>query len=109
MRCAFGNQHTSEARENFDLIDYYRFSSKLAKAADIDDAVDASDPGPETRLYEALNHVLDDSPDGVVCLTDGLDTTNGDVSNLIDLAFCNGRVCRSTLSPRRTARAPRNS
>ncbi|MGB8352351.1 MAG: hypothetical protein WCD79_00530 [Chthoniobacteraceae bacterium] len=79
-------QHPDEALQNFDLIDYYRFSTKLDKAAGLDEAVQANDPGPETRLYDSLNHVLDDSLEGIVCLTDGLDTTDGDVTTLVDHA-----------------------
>lgn len=79
-------QHIGEAKDHFDAVDYYRFSSKLDKGAGLEEVSQAKDPGPETRLYEALGRVLDDSPAAVVCLTDGLDTTGGDASRLVNQA-----------------------
>ncbi|HWB58578.1 MAG TPA: hypothetical protein VG733_03760 [Chthoniobacteraceae bacterium] len=77
------NQHATELKQGFDRVDYYRFSSKLTHAADMDDALKATDPGSETRLYEALNQLLDSSPAGIACLTDGLDTTGAQAGMLV--------------------------
>ena len=77
------NQHASELTQGFDRVDYYRFSSQLTRAADMDAALKAADPGSETRLYEALDQLLDSSPAGIACLTDGLDTTGAQAEVLV--------------------------
>lgn len=69
------NQHESEAAKAFSQIKFYRFATGLITAANLNEAVDAAEPGPETRLYSALRQALDANPDTIVCLTDGLDTT----------------------------------
>lgn len=68
-------QHEGEAATAFSEIKYYRFSTELASAANLDDAVATAKPGPETHLYSALRQALDVDPGAIVCLTDGLDTT----------------------------------
>ena len=77
------NQHTSELTQGFDRVDYHRFSSQLTHAADMDATLKAADPGSETRLFEALDQLLDSSPAGIACLTDGLDTTGDQAEKLI--------------------------
>jgi hypothetical protein len=68
-------QHTAEADAAFGKTTCYRFATRLTPAASLDEAVQAAEPGPETHLFAALREVLDDGPDAIVCLTDGLDTT----------------------------------
>ncbi len=77
------NQHSEELKQQFDRFDYYRFSSQLTHAADMDAALKAADPGSETRLYEALDQLMDSSPAGIACLTDGLDTTGAQAGSLV--------------------------
>lgn len=76
-------QHDNEVKQSFDGTDYYRFSTKAEKAAGLDEALQAPDAGEETHLYQALDQMLDLSPGGIACLTDGLDTTGGPVDQLI--------------------------
>ncbi|MEI9998687.1 MAG: hypothetical protein WDO13_05730 [Verrucomicrobiota bacterium] len=63
----------------FPSVRYFRFSDRLDPAADLQQAVEAPDPGPSTALYASLDRVLEEAPaggyGGIVCLTDGLDTT----------------------------------
>ena len=77
------NQHATELTRDFDQVDYYRFSSQLTRAADMNDALKTTDSGTETRLYEALDQLLDSTPAGIACLTDGLDTTGAQADKLI--------------------------
>lgn len=76
-------QHEDEVKQGFDGVDYYRFSTKMEKAAGLDDALQAPDAGAETHLYQALDQMLDLAPGGIVCLTDGLDTTGRKVDDLV--------------------------
>ena len=69
-------QHAGEIETDFNKTEYFRFDSVLLKQQTLDAAAQPGNSGTETRFYEALNHVVDSEPDAIVCLTDGLDTTN---------------------------------
>lgn len=68
-------QHGGEAKEKFDLVNYYRFSAKMDPIPSLDEAAKPGPAGEETHLYAAVEQALADSPAAVVCLTDGLDTS----------------------------------
>lgn len=76
-------QHGGEAAEKFDAVEYYRFSTKLDPIPTLDAAATAGAPGSETHLYTALDQALAGSPSAIVCLTDGLDTTEKGAADLI--------------------------
>jgi uncharacterized membrane protein len=69
----------ADAARTFPEIRYFWFDKTVHSASDLEHALAGSGPGDETRLYGALNGVMKDAPPGgygaVVCLTDGLDTT----------------------------------
>jgi uncharacterized membrane protein len=68
-----------DAIHSFPSLRYFRFSPALANEPDLESAASESPPGTDTPLFDSLNQVLKDSPPGgfggIVCLTDGLDTT----------------------------------
>ncbi len=68
--------HTDEAAKAFDQVDYRRFSTRIENATSLDDASQTGGSGDETHLWKAINDSLADTPAGVVCLTDGLDTSS---------------------------------
>ena len=76
-------QHEYDVKQGFDGVDYYRFSTKVEKSDGLDDALQAPDAGAETHLYQALDQMLDLSPGGIACLTDGLDTTGAKMDDLV--------------------------
>jgi hypothetical protein len=53
-----------------------QFEREVRSAASLDDAVNTGPPGDETHLFAALRHSLEENPDAIVCLTDGLDTSD---------------------------------
>jgi len=83
-------QHTDEASRAFDHVDHYRFASRLDKVSTLDDAIKPGPPGPETQLWGALRTAMSDSPAGIVCLTDGLDTSGTDAGGVIGEAQTRG-------------------
>jgi hypothetical protein len=83
-------QHTDEAAQAFDQVDHYRFASKLDKVGSLDDATKPGTPGPETRLWSAIDTAMADSPAAIVTITDGLDTTGTDATQVIGEAQSHG-------------------
>jgi len=81
------------AAHTFPSTHYFSFSTALKPAASLDEAVNHDDPGNGTALYGSLNQVLKSAPGGgyggIVCLTDGLDTTNDTSDPLTALAVQN--------------------
>lgn len=69
-------RHAGEADERFGGAEYHRFGTRLSDAESLNDALNGAPPGSETHLYEALDAVVAKAPPAVVCLTDGLDTTD---------------------------------
>ena len=69
---------------------YFRFSTQLSPASDLDQAVEQPDPGASTALFTSLAQVLQSAPPGgyggIVCLTDGLDTTPASEDQLVSAA-----------------------
>jgi hypothetical protein len=68
--------HETEVRASFPKVANYRFAQKLDPASSLEDAAAAAEAGGETHLFDALGQVLDTTPGAIVCLTDGLDTTD---------------------------------
>jgi hypothetical protein len=64
------------AKQEFSNVNYWRFDREVRSAASLDDAVNTGAPGNETHLFAALRHSLEENPGGIVCLTDGLDTSD---------------------------------
>jgi uncharacterized membrane protein len=83
----------ANAVQAFPSLHYFRFSTGLVPASDLESAVTDPDPGPETHLYDSLNQALKQAPPGgyggVVCLTDGLDTTDSTAEELSSRALQN--------------------
>ncbi len=75
-------QHEGEAARAFPSTVYRHFALTSATDADMDAALRATGPGTETHLYETLRQALETTPGAVVCLTDGLDTTDGNAEVL---------------------------
>lgn len=80
-------QHETEAAAAFLDIKYYRFATKVEPTANLKDALEAPEPGAETRLYAAERAVLATHPGAIVCLTDGLDTTGAGKDELTSEAL----------------------
>ena len=76
----------SEAIHCFPAVSYFRFSNSLAAARDLESAVETPDSGADTHLYDSLGQALKDAPPGgyggIVCMTDGLDTTESTAGQL---------------------------
>ena len=70
----------TDAIRSFALLRYFRFSESLHEASDLESAVNSSESGNGTHLYDSLNQVMKNAGPGgyggIVCLTDGLDTTD---------------------------------
>jgi hypothetical protein len=66
------------ARREFASVKYRRFDRDTQPAASLDEAVNAGSPGDETHLFAALRQALAEKPGAIVCLTDGLDTSDED-------------------------------
>jgi hypothetical protein len=82
--------HVDEAAKAFDQVDHYRFASRLEKVGSLDEALHPGAPGPETQLWAALHEAMQDSPAGIVCITDGLDTSGKDAGEVIGEAQTRG-------------------
>jgi uncharacterized membrane protein len=78
------------AIHSFPALRYFSFSNDLTPASDLDQAVNHADPGTSTALFDSLDHALQSAPGGgyggIVCLTDGLDTTQATSEKLISRA-----------------------
>jgi uncharacterized membrane protein len=83
-------QHSPEAKEKFDQIEYIRFSTNTESFPNLDDAAKQGKAGEETHLLDAIQQTLASSPAAIVCLTDGLDTTQKDPSEITSLAQRSG-------------------
>ena len=75
-------QHDAQANKAFPHAVYRHFAASTKTDPDLNAALHATGPGPETHLYDALRQTLDLTPGAIVCLTDGLDTT-GDNADLL--------------------------
>jgi hypothetical protein len=77
------------AIHSFSALRYFSFSTELSPAGSLDAAVNPNDDGTATVLYESLQKVVHDAPSGgyggIVCLTDGLDTTAQTSDQLLTL------------------------
>ncbi len=102
----------ADAVHSFPGLRYFRFSESPEAAADLENAVNGPESDANTHLYESLNQLLKKGPTGgyagIVCLTDGLDTTDAtpdecvsrSLQNHCPLYFCVGQgqaVPRETL------------
>ncbi len=69
-----------DALRAFPSIHYFRFGDSLDPATDLEGAVTGPEAGATTHLYGSLNRLMKEAPPGgyggIVCLTDGLDTTD---------------------------------
>jgi len=83
----------TDAIRSFPSLRYFHFSTSLVTASDLENAMTSPDPGTDTHLYDSLNQALKDSPSGgyggIVCLTDGLDTTESTPEELSARALQN--------------------
>lgn len=79
-------QHIPEAKEKFDQIEYIRFSKKTESLPTLEEAAASNQPGDATHLLDALEQTLSGAPAAIVCLTDGLDTTQKNPSEVTALA-----------------------
>ena len=77
----------SAAIRSFPSLRYFGFAGQLAPAKDLEQATQSSDPGMSTALFASLDQVIQSEPSGgyggIVCLTDGLDTTQATSDQLI--------------------------
>jgi len=68
-----------DALHSFPSLRYFRFSPALTDEPDLESAASDTPPGTDTPLFASLDQVLKSSSTGgfggIVCLTDGLDTT----------------------------------
>ncbi|MGO8766873.1 MAG: hypothetical protein ACLQSR_17280 [Limisphaerales bacterium] len=78
------------AKQNFANLNYWRFAGDLQPAASLDDAVNAGPPGSEAHLFASLRQALAKNPAAIVCLTDGLDTSQDDAGKLTAEAEARG-------------------
>ena len=82
----------SAAQQNFHRLRYFSFDFSLRPANTFEDAAtpSSSDSAKATVLFDSLGKVLESNPGGyagVVCLTDGLDTTSSTSDQLVALAM----------------------
>lgn len=81
------------ALHSFPSLHYFRFSPALTSEPDLESAANATPPGTDTPLFDSLNQVLKDAPPGgfggIVCLTDGLDTTTQTADDLASRSLQN--------------------
>ncbi len=81
------------ALHSFPALRYYCFSEKVQPAADLETAVTAPAPGTTTHLYDSLEQVMKQGTAGgyagIICLTDGLDTTDATPGDCISLSLRN--------------------
>lgn len=82
--------HEAEATNAFTTVTHQRFAAGLDPVGSLDQAVKASESGPETHLYAALLKTLAAPPAAIVCLTDGLDTTTDKMPDLMTAATARG-------------------
>ncbi len=78
--------HETAAREAFSWVEYYQFAGQVSPVSDFRAATEAKMSGTETRLMDALLRTLEQSPDAIVCLTDGLDTSGETPDGVVSAA-----------------------
>jgi len=82
-----------DAARYFSSTRYFRFSDSATAATDLEGAVTSPDSGSETHLFNSLNQVMKDAPSwgygGIVCLTDGLDTTDATTEECVSRSLQN--------------------
>ena len=93
----------ADAIHSFPGLRYFRFSESTEAVADLESAVTGPEAGTHTHLYDSLNQLMKKGPargyGGIVCLTDGLDTTDAlpeecisrSLQNHCPLYFCVGQ------------------
>ena len=77
------------ALKSFPAVRYFGFSTSLTSADSLEQAAASTDSGDGTAMYQSLQKALESSPGGygaIVCLTDGLDTTDATADELVSLA-----------------------
>jgi hypothetical protein len=83
----------ADAIHSFPSLRYFRFSESVKAATDLENAVTGPASGATTHLYGSLNQVIKDAPPGgyagIVCLTDGLDTTDATPDECVSRALQN--------------------
>jgi uncharacterized membrane protein len=86
-------QSEAAAVHSFPSMRYFSFSTALTPADSLDAAVNHNDPGNGTALFDSLEQAERAAPGGgyggIVCLTDGIDTTNNTPDKLTALAVQN--------------------
>jgi len=92
-----------DASRAFPFFSYFRFTTTPEAANDLDTAVNGVVSETDTHLFDSLYEVMKDAPSGgyggIVCLTDGLDTTettteeciSRSLQNHCPLYFCVGQ------------------
>ena len=93
----------ADAIHSFPGLRYFRFSESPEAATDLAGAVTGPESGTNTHLYDSLSNLMKEAPSGgyggIVCLTDGLDTTEAtpeecisrSLQNHCPLYFCVGQ------------------
>jgi len=93
----------TDAIHSFPALRYFRFSESPEPVADLESAVTGPESGANTHLYQSLNQLMQEGSaggyGGIVCLTDGLDTTDAtpdecisrSLQNHCPLYFCVGQ------------------
>lgn len=82
-----------DATHAFPSLRFFRFTTSSHTANDLDDAVNGAESGTETHLFNSLTEVLKSAPSGgyggIVCLTDGLDTSEATTDETISQSLQN--------------------
>ncbi len=93
----------TNAIHSFPALRYFRFSESPEAVADLESAITGIQSGTNTHLYDSLNQLMKEGSAGgyagIVCLTDGLDTTDAtpnecisrSLQNHCPLYFCVGQ------------------
>jgi uncharacterized membrane protein len=83
----------ADAIHAFPSLRYFRFGESADAASDLESAVNGAEPGTSTHLYGSLNQLMKEAPSGgyggIVCLTDGLDTTDATPDESVSRALQN--------------------
>ncbi|SDU12891.1 hypothetical protein SAMN05444156_2127 [Verrucomicrobium sp. GAS474] len=100
------NQLRPEAEEAYRHLAYFRFGTSLSPASGPEEAFAPTTAGAETHLYSALQELLKNAPaggyGGIVCLTDGLDTTSAAVAPVVAAALPAGTPLYFVVGSNRT-------
>ena len=78
------------ARREFSSVNYRRFDQSVQPATSLDDAINVGAAGSETHLFAALRQALAENPEAIVCLTDGLDTSEEAPAKFAEEAAAHG-------------------